>query len=118
MKFVVDAQLPKILSDFLNRKGFDSKHTLDLPLKNKTSDEEIIKLAGKENRIVISKDVDFLDSHLLNILPKKLIMVKTGNIPNKQLIEIFDKNLNLIMEMIKRSNLVEVNQSFIAERKK
>lgn len=117
MKFVVDAQLPRILSDFLNRQGHDSIHTLDLPLKNKTSDAEIIHLAGKENRIIISKDVDFLNSHLLKLLPKKLIMVKTGNIPNKRLIEIFDANLDLIMEMIKNSDLVEVNQTFIAELK-
>jgi len=45
-------------------------------------------------------------------------MVKTGNISNKQLIEIFDRNLDLIIRMIKHSNLVEVNQNFIADRRK
>ncbi len=38
MKFIVDAQLPKSLSDLLNSRGFDSIHTLDLPNKNSTSD--------------------------------------------------------------------------------
>ena len=38
MKFILDAQLPKKLSDFLIWKGYDAIHTLDLPLKNKTKD--------------------------------------------------------------------------------
>jgi len=38
MKFIVDAHLSKKLSLFLNEKGFDSIHTLDLPNKNSTSD--------------------------------------------------------------------------------
>ena len=86
MKFLVDAQLPKSLSDFLNWRGFDSIHTLDLPQKNNTSDAGVIQLADRDNRIVISKDVDFLNTHLLKLLPKKLVMVKTGNICNKRLI--------------------------------
>ena len=118
MKFIVDAQLPGSLSGFLNLRGHDSIHTLNLPLKNKTSDMEIIQLADRDNRIVISKDIDFLNSHLIKTQPKKLIMVKTGNIPNKPLIEIFNKNLDLIIKMIQRGDLVEINQSFIAERKK
>ncbi|WP_219921611.1 DUF5615 family PIN-like protein [Rufibacter sp. XAAS-G3-1] len=38
MKFIVDAQLPKSLSDLLRSKGIESVHTLDLPDKNKTKD--------------------------------------------------------------------------------
>ncbi len=118
MKFLIDAQLPKSLSEFLNMKGFNSVHTLDLPQKNRTSDAAILEFVTSENRIVVSKDVDFLNSHVIKSLPSKLIMIKTGNISNKQLIEIFDRNLDLIIRMIKHSNLVEVNQNFIAERRK
>lgn len=56
MKVIVDAQLPKRLSDFLGSKNVDSKHTLDLPDKIATSDQEIIRLADQEERIVITKD--------------------------------------------------------------
>ena len=52
MKFIVDAQLPKSLSDFLKWKGFDSLHTLELPDKNRTSDITISKLSVDENRIL------------------------------------------------------------------
>ena len=48
MKFIVDAQLPKSLSNLFNQKGFGSIHTLDLPDRNKTKDGQIAKLANEE----------------------------------------------------------------------
>jgi len=59
-----------------------------------------------------------LDSHILKSSPKKLIIVKTGNTQNLQLIEIFNKNLDLIIQFLQESNLVEINPHFIAGRKK
>lgn len=115
MKFIVDAQLPKALSDFLNEKGLDSIHTLDFPEKNKTTDSQISKIANKEDRIVISKDIDFLESFLIKKEPRRLIIVRTGNIPNKQLIKIFAENLETILQMSKRSNLLEISRNEIAE---
>lgn len=53
MKFIVDAQLPKSLSDFFMASGYDSLHTLELTKKNRTKDEDIIRIAIEENRIVI-----------------------------------------------------------------
>ena len=116
MKFLVDAQLPARLSHFLNANGHDSLHTLDLPNKNLTKDSEVIQIAAIEKRIVITKYGDFLDSYLINSLPKKLIIVKTGNISNPMLIELSEKHLPLIIQMISRSNLVEINSDQIAER--
>ena len=43
-------------------------------------------------------------------------MVKTGNIPNKKLLKIFDDNFNKIIEMISRSNLIEVSKTDLAEQ--
>lgn len=115
MKFIVDAQLPKSLSHLLNHKGHDSIHTLDLPHSNSTPDNKIIELSLSEERVVITKDSDFLDSFLINSQPEKLIIVKTGNITNPELLRIFEKNLTLIVSMISRSNLVEINTTEIAE---
>ena len=87
MKFIVDAQLPKALSDLLKYRGHDSIHTLELKNQNATSDDVITSLSITEDRIVITKDSDFVESFLLNSEPKKLIMVRTGNIPNKILLK-------------------------------
>jgi len=42
-------------------------------------------------------------------------MVKTGNISNKNLIGLFNEYLDILIQMISRSDLVEINQTEIAE---
>ena len=41
MRFLVDAQLPRRLAYWLNERGHDVRHTLDLPAGNRTSDAVI-----------------------------------------------------------------------------
>jgi len=115
VKFIVDAQLPKSLSDYLNKKGFDSIHTLDLPDRNRSKDSQLVEISIKQDRIVITKDTDFLESYILNSLPPKLIIVKTGNIENKSLLNLFEKNINIIIDLISKNNLVEISKTDIVE---
>ena len=42
-------------------------------------------LAEREQRVVVSKDADFVDSHLLQGRPAKLLLISTGNISNRDL---------------------------------
>ena len=100
MKFIVDAQLPKSLSDFLNGSGHNSIHTLELPAQNKSSDNTITQKANDENRIVITKDADFLESYLLYSKPAKLILVKTGNIKNTELLQLFSNHLPTLITLL------------------
>jgi predicted nuclease of predicted toxin-antitoxin system len=83
-KFFVDAQLPKRLARWLAAHGHDVLHTLDLPQANRTQDSAIADLAFLEGRVVVSKDGDFVDSHLVQKRPPKLLLVATGNIPGCQ----------------------------------
>jgi len=113
MKFILDAQLPKKLSDFLVWKGYDSIHTLDLPLKNKTKDSEINQFTIDEKRVLISKDLDFIESLLISDKPYKLIYLTTGNITNKALLEIFSHNIEKIVTMISENRLIEITEDSI-----
>jgi len=113
MKFIVDAQLPKYLSDFIVSKGFNSIHTLELPDQNKTQDNLICRLAADEQRIVISKDADFLEWYLVKKEPPKLLIVKTGNIKNKELLEIFESQFNFVTELFSKHDLIELTRSEI-----
>jgi predicted nuclease of predicted toxin-antitoxin system len=65
VKFLVDAQLPARLARHLADAGHDARHSSDLPDGNRTSDAEICLTADTEGRVVVSKDRDFRDSHLL-----------------------------------------------------
>lgn len=67
MKFIIDAQLPKSLADFLSQAGHEAIHTLSLPDKNRTTDSQIIEISVKENYVVIVKDADFLESFYLKM---------------------------------------------------
>lgn len=108
IKFLVDAQLSKKLSLFLTQRGFDSKHTLDLPNKNKTKDSEINELSLNEKRVVVSKDLDFIEALLISDKPYKLLYISTGNITNKKLQDIFLKNLEEIVLYLEENRFVEV----------
>jgi predicted nuclease of predicted toxin-antitoxin system len=78
MRFIVDAQLPRRLARWLASHGHDVLHTLELPNANATPDAEISDLAYREGRIVVSKDGDFVDSHLVQGRPIPLPTSQRG----------------------------------------
>lgn len=115
MRFLIDAQLPMSLSVFLKYRGHESLHTLELPKRNRTKDGAIIQCALEQDRIVVTKDNDFLESFLLHEKPKKLILVRTGNIPNRELLKIFADHLDFIELALSRSHLIEISRTEIVE---
>ena len=108
MKFLIDAQLPQRLARHLNEAGHDAIHTIDLPDQNRTSDTEICRIADTQGRIVVTKDHDFRDSHLLAATPARLLIVSTGNIANTDLLELFDHHLGTILKAFEGARLVEL----------
>jgi predicted nuclease of predicted toxin-antitoxin system len=111
MKFIIDAQLPYGIAMFLKDKGIDAIHTNDLPDKARTKDSQIRIIAEIENRIVITKDYDFIDSHILKKSPQQLLIVTTGNIKNKQLFELWRKKWEKIIQLFETCNLIELNNN-------
>ena len=86
---------------------------MDLPNKNRTKDSEINQISLDEKRVLISKDLDFIESLLISNKPYKLIYVVTGNIPNKQLLELFGKNIEKIVKSLNNSRLIELTADSI-----
>jgi predicted nuclease of predicted toxin-antitoxin system len=110
MKFIVDAQLPKRLARWLAAHGHDVLHTLDLAQANRTPDAAIADLALLEGRVVISKDADFVDSHLVRKRPPKLLLVATGNMGNVDLVALWERNLPAIESALRASDFVELGR--------
>ncbi len=96
MKFIVDAQLPLKLAVALNAAGHDAVHALNLPDKNRSSDTFITRFADSESRVVISKDADFVTSHIVNRSPLRLLQISAGNLPNSILLPLVLSNLDRI----------------------
>ncbi len=113
MKFLIDAQLPYQLATYIKKYDFDVIHTDDMPNRERTKDSEIRIAADKEGRIVITKDLDFFDSYVLKSSPAKLLWISTGNIKNKELIKLFEKNFEKIIRLFRSYNLVELSNDGI-----
>jgi len=84
-----------------------------LPKQNATPDREIIQLADQEERIVVSKDSDFLDNYILDDRPHKLLLVSTGNINNDDLIHLFEQNLETLQSLFEENAVIAINEDEI-----
>ncbi|MFZ1701565.1 MAG: DUF5615 family PIN-like protein [Pyrinomonadaceae bacterium] len=116
MRFIVDAQLPARLCKWLSDNGHDAEHTLELPEQNRTEDLSIARLADENNRIAISKDSDFALLKLLTGTPKKLLLIRKGNLNNSELFAICEANLDAIEKLFESFEIVEVGKTMVIGR--
>jgi len=117
MKFLIDAQLPRHLVASLKWNGLDALHTLDLPLGNTTPDWRINEISVGEQRIVVTKDADFVNSFLIAGVPYKLLLVSTSNISNRELEQLFIKNLSAILGAFEACDYVEITRTSLIEHR-
>jgi predicted nuclease of predicted toxin-antitoxin system len=108
VRFLVDAQLPARLARLFENHGHDAVHCSSLPNGNRSTDAEIVSLADAEDRVVVTKDRDFRDSHLLRGAPRRLLIVTTGNIGNTDLLSLFDTNLETVVGALEEARFVEI----------
>jgi predicted nuclease of predicted toxin-antitoxin system len=116
VKFLVDAHLPRRLARWLAEHGCDAIHTLDLPAANRTTDPQIAAIADLEERIVVTKDADFVDSHILRGTPRRLLLISTGNISNRQLQELLTSVIPDILREFERSDFLEFGREGLLDR--
>jgi predicted nuclease of predicted toxin-antitoxin system len=114
VRFLVDAQMPARLAELLKRAGHDAMHTSELPNGNRSTDAEIVQVAGTEDRVVVTKDRDFRDGHLLHRSPQRLLVVATGNITNDALLSLFQLHIDEIVSALEETGFVELTQDALA----
>jgi predicted nuclease of predicted toxin-antitoxin system len=113
VRFLVDAQLPRRHAVWLAGAGHDAIHTLDLPHANRTLDDAICGVADAENRIVVTKDDDFVYSFLVQGRPAGLLLIGTGNISNTELLALFQERLPALVESFVNCHFVELTRECI-----
>ena len=111
MKFLIDAQLPRRLVYRFQDAGHEAIHTLDLPLGNKSPDRVINEISEQEQRIVVTKDADFVNTFTLYRRPYKLLLVSTGNIRNAELEQLFLQSMPQIARAFEDHNFVELGRT-------
>jgi len=107
--------LPRRIVAWLVAAG-DALHTLDLADGNSTTDRQINELADQGQRVVITKDSDFVDSHLLAGHPAKLLLVSTGNIRNSELELLMVPLIPDILRELQVNSFLELGTSGIVIR--
>jgi len=110
VKFLIDAQLPARLVELLTAHGHDAVHTSALPDGNRSTDAQVAQTADRDGRVVVSKDSDFRDGHLISGTPKQVLIVATGNITNNELLALFERFMATIIESFLGADHVELRR--------
>jgi predicted nuclease of predicted toxin-antitoxin system len=116
MKLLIDAQLPRRMVSWLSSAGCDAVHSLDLPDGNRTTDAQIIACADQEQRVVVSKDADFVNEHVLHSRPAKLLLISTGNIGNRDLEALMVPLIPQLIREFQLNSFLELGQAGINVR--
>jgi predicted nuclease of predicted toxin-antitoxin system len=81
-EILCDVHNPYKLVSLLQTKGYDAIHVNNLPEKWYTPDSAIYDFANKNGYVVITKDNDLRNSHLINNTSKKLIRILLETVSN------------------------------------
>lgn len=110
MMFLVDEQLPALLAEWLCTKGHDAVHVSALLTNTRIPDGYICERSMIEKRVVISKDVDFLNTYLIKQQPYKLVYITTGNLKNRELLDLFRSHFKSLLHILETAHVVELNR--------
>jgi predicted nuclease of predicted toxin-antitoxin system len=96
MRFLVDNQLPPALATWLRDQGHDSLHAFDVGLAH-LDDRTLWAHAAADDRIVVSKDEDFLYLANQPEATGRLLWVRLGNCRNSPLLAAFSKAFGTVV---------------------
>ncbi|MEM6821930.1 MAG: DUF5615 family PIN-like protein [Verrucomicrobiota bacterium] len=108
MKFLIDSQLPKRLAEAITASGYDALHVDDFPTGSKTSDNAVMKIATKENRILVSRDCAFMENVIFQEMPHRLLFINS-NQTNSELINKVLSSLSYFEEAFEVKRVVEIS---------
>ncbi len=114
MKFLCDVHISIKFVKFLNSVGFESVHINDILDGCYSKDKDICHYADQHDYVVITKDADFKNSHLIQGSPKKLIKINLGNLLTSDLIDIINANQKFIQKAQDKSSfIIEISTNII-----
>jgi predicted nuclease of predicted toxin-antitoxin system len=84
VKFLIDAQLPPLLAEWLREQGHDADHVYDLGGLS-LDDEAIWTLALERGCVVVTKDRDFAEWAFARSPAPRVLWLRFGNTRNSAL---------------------------------
>ena len=111
MTFLIDMPVSPQLAKWLNEKGHDAVHTSDIGLY-KTKDKDIIREARKQERIIITADLDY--PQLLAMSHAKdpgIILFRGGNYNEQEMLELLKRVLDNQKEEKLSNSIIVVDKT-------
>ncbi|MEM6822511.1 MAG: DUF5615 family PIN-like protein [Verrucomicrobiota bacterium] len=109
MKFLVDAQLPEQLALKFQKWGYDAIHTRYLNTENSTTDRELLEIANKEERILVTRDENFIESMIFKGAPSKLLFISNNSLDNSSLVQLIDSHMEYLKASFDTHRFVEIS---------
>jgi predicted nuclease of predicted toxin-antitoxin system len=116
MRFLIDMPLSTSLKPWLEEKGHEAVHAIDLNLE-RAKDIEIIETANKMDSIIITADLDFprLLANLKEPCPG-LILLRGGNYNNKEVVYRLNRVFEIVSEENIRNSIIVIDKDRIRRR--
>jgi len=117
MKLLLDQGAPRTAATLLRQAGFDTVHTGEINLAQ-AADEEILKYALRENRMVVTLDADF-HRHLAFSQARQpsVIRVRVEGLKAVSFAELIQGVLQQCAEDLKAGALLSVTEGQIRVRR-
>ena len=111
MNFLVDANLPPRLCEWLRQHGHQGMHLFDLD-SIKLPDKQVWTLAATRQETIITKDSDFYERSLLLGKPPQVVLLALGNCSNDGLLSHLDLSWgNIQSELTAGARLIVVRST-------
>ncbi|MGF9695269.1 DUF5615 family PIN-like protein [Rhizobium sp. 0TCS1.26] len=108
MRFLVDAQLPPALAEWLLDRGHQAEHVVDCNLQS-ASDRVIWEFAERVRAIIITKDEDFAQRRAVLDDGPTIIWIRLRNSRRRDILIWFDQVFPAILDALQRGEtLIEI----------
>ena len=109
IRFIVDAQLPPALAEYLSRRGLPARHVNRIGL-GVASDTEIWAYAVQHQAVLITKDEDFVQLAQRTTAGTAVVWLRLGNITNPALWNALEPILSDIVSAVEAGDrIIEIN---------
>lgn len=101
MNFLIDVQLPPRLAPWLEAKGFEARHAMDIAGGLTMPDAALWEIGKNSSEIIISKDWDFYERALLKGSPPQVLHIALGNCSTADLFNYLDERWEIIIDALR-----------------
>lgn len=98
MRVLCDVHIPYRLVQRLRELGVDATHVNRILDGSETQDSAIAAYVDANDMLLITKDRDFRDRHLLSGTPRRVLRITLGNLSNTELIGLLETQWAIVTE--------------------